>query len=263
MELQRKMCSVLIEKDALSKDLSEFHKKHDSEMRKQDEYQTKLRQQIEELRKALETVQAQKQQIVVDANLQSQLTSLLDEKQTFLTEIQNLKNDLNKLMKERVKYKEEHKDNKQLKQVINKHLSEIEKLNQIVKELQETNEFLGKQIENLNQQIFELNNSKCENEENRVVEDGFEVLDPKRTVPPVNKRVFELAGSSLLGFGSPKTNNKKSTTLSNVDLNNMGNDSAGSSNNNTFNTPVKQSTANAAVATPSSSVRKQNQCAQQ
>ncbi len=226
-------------------------------MKKQEEVQTKLKQQIEQLRRAIET--ASRESHTVDPNIQAQLASLVDEKQTYFNEIQTLKTELNKYLKERKLYKEEHKDNKQLKQVINKHLSEIDKLNQTVKDMQETNDFLTSQINNLNQHIFELNNTG--NKENSVVEDGFELVDPKRQ--PINKRLAELTGAaSLLGYSSSSQNTtgenlaKKSTSLNQIDLNN--------SEFNTYTTPNRSEMGKPVnMPTPSSTVRKQNQCAQQ
>ena len=228
-------------------------------------YQIKLKQQIEQLRKVMET--ATPSITSVDPNLQAQLTSLIDEKQQHFNEIQTLKTELGKLLKERKQYKEEHKDNKQLKQVINKHLSEIDKLNQAIKEMQETNDFLTQQINTLNQHIFELNNGGAGNKENdetnRVVDEGFELLEPKRN-QPISKRLADLSGTSILGYSSSSSSSltaNKKPTLNQVDLNN----SEFAANN--FNTPNRSTSTNsklpANVNTPSSTVKRQNQCAQQ
>ncbi len=230
----------------------ESGKKYETDIRKQDEHQAKLKQQIEQLRRAIET--ASRESHTVDPNIQAQLASLVEEKQTYFNEIQTLKTELNKYLKERKLYKEEHKDNKQLKQVINKHLSEIDKLNQAVKDMQETNDFLTSQINNLNQHIFELNNAG-NNKENSVVEDGFELVNPKRQ--PVNKRLAELTGATSLLGGENNTLTKKTTsTLSQIDLNNSEFNAFATPNRSEMSKPMN-------MPTPSSTVRKQNQCAQQ
>jgi chromosome segregation ATPase len=271
IELQRKLCSVLIEKDGILKDLFESSRKYETDMRKQEEHQTKLKQQIEQLRRAVATAAANHNQHAMDPNIQAQLAALVDEKQAYFNEIQTLKTELNKYLKERKLYKEEHKDNKQLKQVINKHLSEIDKLNQAVKDMQETNDFLTTQINNLNQHIFELNNAgganSSNNKENSIVEDGFELVDPKRH--PINKRLAELTanaagGSSYLGgYSKSLATSTTASALGELDLN-SGGSAVSNGEFNGYVTPDRSSmTKPINVPTPSSTVRKQNQCAQQ
>ncbi len=181
-----------------------------------------MRIQVEQLKKQLEAKQA---------------TSGGDA-QANLNEIQSLKAEVSKLTKERKLYKEEHKENKQLKQ-------SVEKLNGTLKEMQETNDFLTSQINNLNQHIFELNNGQAENKENSQVNEATETLDSQRLI---NKPLARLTGSV-----APGSSSNANATLNQVDM-----------NNSNFSTPTRSNmnkTVN--LSTPSSSVKKQNQCAQQ
>jgi hypothetical protein len=124
------------------------------------------------------------------------------------------------------------------KNTINKQLAEIKTLKETVKEMQETNDFLTDQINNLNEQIYELTNTNKENASD--LSNGFDRQAQKSSgVTPNAKQTS--------AFNTDFSSAKRLTT------NNAINNQATPSNSNRDNV----------LNSLSSSVRRQNQCAQQ
>jgi chromosome segregation ATPase len=172
----------------------------------------------------------------IDSNFQARLETIVEEKQKCLLEIQHLKSEVNRLAKERNRYREDHVLNKQLKAEIEKNLKEINRINEENKEIKDTNVFLTTQINSLNDRITEL-----DNKENK--EDG----DAATKACLSNKHQKRLLEYSA----SPLSDGKH---LANLDLN--------SSPSERQETPKANLNKTNPPETPSSS-RRAAQCAQQ
>jgi hypothetical protein len=171
---------------------------------------------------------------------------MIEEKSKYLDEIDTLKLEINELKaklnsnNEGLSKEATNKYKEQLviyKKTINKQLAEIKTLKESIKEMQDTNDFLTQQINNLNEQIFELQNNKENNEQ-------FEVVD-KQLATPNQKSTFGSQNENLAS-----SSHKRHLTNSSL----INNQQTPSSNN------LNKSNALNAL---SSSVKRQNQCAQQ
>lgn len=114
----------------------------------------------------------------------------------------------------------------------------------------ETNEFLTEQINNLNKQIYEYSNkeNECDSENTT-------------STKPIHKRLLDLSMNTSMANKSMSDMNQ----LSSIDMNNryrknLENDDSGPS------TPARMPMTPSSVSnpmTPSSTMKKQKQCAQQ
>ena len=202
----------------------------------------------------------------VDMNIQHKLDVLYEEKFKQSSEIERLNNEIKALktqldtQKEKIA-KEQKKANKEqvhgLEKTISKQTAEIAKLKDTISEMQETNDFLTQQINNLNQQIFELNNK----------ENDFELIENSTAAAAnskpklshhINKKMLD---SSL--NNEFMLNNKH---LTSIDMNSSTNNKPGKlpyDLNESASTPTNVNKIPNITATPNTSARKQNQCAQQ
>ena len=148
--------------------------------------------------------------------------------------------------------KEEYNHQKQIKEYkhsIKKNTNELAKYKELEKDMQSTNDFLTDQINNLNKQIFELSNKENDFESDSSVK------------KPVNKRLNELSlnNSSVLNNSNEKDFNR----LSSIDMNSKYKSNLAENDESLTKTPTKQLIDPSNQMTPSSTVRKQKQCAQQ
>jgi chromosome segregation ATPase len=195
-----------------------------------------------------------------ESTLCSEFSSFKDQAKEKIAELQsqlyeiNLKENLSdfkaekaKYLKERKLFKEEHKENKQLK-------NDMIKLNETVNEMRETNEFLATQINSLTQHIFELNSDFPGNKENcgQSNDDVVPKLSNRLMETPsatfgVNKRVAELGGTTPQ---SRRIVVADSSLLNPVDMNSSGN----------FATPSRSPARIKTINSPSSIVKNQSPC---
>lgn len=110
----------------------------------------------------------------------------------------------------------------------------------------ETNDFLTEQINNLNKQIFEYANkeNECDSENTTMSK-------------PIHKRLLDLSMNTSMANKSTNDLNQ----LSSIDMNNCYRKNL--ENDDSVSTPQKSMTTASNPMTPSSTVKKQNQCAQQ
>lgn len=237
-EMQRKLCDSLMDKD-------DMNKRHDAAIKRYEEQQQKMRHQMELLKRAVESGTSSASQAAEVSRLQAQLATTMEERMAQLTEIQNLKRKLDQC-------KDEHKENKQLKQKIVKKNEEIEKLKEEMKAMRESNDTLVMQINNMNDYVCQLSGGNKENKENTsVIEDGFELV----ARAPV-KKSFNDISNSMGGNGGDSPAAKKPTPNTQLNDENMP------------TTPgrswlSRSSAAAQSTNTPTSSARRQGQCAQQ
>ena len=126
-------------------------------------------------------------------------------------------------------------------------MNEIKKLKESTKEMVETNDFLTEQINNLNKQIFEYANkeNECDSENTTMTK-------------PIHKRLLDLSMNTSMANKSSSDFNQ----LSSIDMNNRYHKNL--ENDESISTPQKSmNAASSNPMTPSSTVKKQNQCAQQ
>lgn len=196
--------------------LREMEKQKDKHFQEGYELQKKLCDALEEKNNYLNKVKELSTKKTVEAKPESD------------QEVTALKADLAKLQKERKAYKEEHSQNKKLK-------LQMTKLEETIKELESTNDFLSRQVNNLNDHIYELSNKENEETSENITTPMSRKSLSRKSLG--NKRLLEIQNDAGL---------------------------------NTFNTPepkAKQSDAQTepnenAPMTPSSA-RRLNQCAQQ
>ena len=200
-----------------------------------------------------------------DANLHHKLDVLYEEKYKQIAEIERLNKEITSLkaqletQNEKV-IKESKRSNKEqvhtLEKTISKQTIEITKLKETISELQKTNSFLTQQINNLNEQIYELNNK----------ENDFELIENANSKPKLSKQLNKgLLDSSLSSDFSPNGTTSSSKHLTSIDMNssNIKTGKMIHDLNESASTPSNVNKIPNVPATPSTSARKQNQCAQQ
>jgi myosin protein heavy chain len=286
-ELQRKLCDSF-------KEIFEKSNKFDAERKQLEESNAKLQNKLDHLEAVLkqqsETAKTapagalaknmnesliSKMENRIDQNIQHKLDVLYDEKHKSLIEIEHLNAEIKNLKLQLETQKEKiTKENKKMykeqihnyERTIAKQTNEMKRLKEVNDDMQETNDFLNNQINNLNQQIFELNNK----------ENDYEVIDKSDTPNSassssslskpklgnqnnyINKKLLD--SSLSIEYVGAANNNKQH--LHEIDMNNAK--SANRFDENVMGTPMNPNKSKSNIpATPSSSVRKQNQCAQQ
>lgn len=288
-ELQRKLCDSfkeIVEKsnkyDMERKQLEDIHVKLQNKL---DHLEAVLKQQSEAktaptgaLAKNMNESFMSKIENRIDQNIQHKLDALYDEKHKSLIEIEHLNAEIKNLKLQLETQKEKiTKENKKMykeqiqnyERTIAKQTNEMKRLKEVNDDMQETNNFLNNQINNLNQQIFELNNK----------ENDYEVIDKQGTpnsassssslTKPklgnqnnyINKKLLD-SSLSIEYVGTANNNSNNKQHLHEIDMNNAK--SANRFDENVMGTPMNPNKSKSNIpATPSSSVRKQNQCAQQ
>ena len=252
LDLQRKLCLTLTEKDKILSESMQSLKRHETVLSQQKEIQSKLEHQISELKQEINIQQLKPKPSTVlndslsskidkqiEKGIEKKLEILLEEKRHHLDEIASFKADIDKLNqqlkadKERLAKEHEKLSKEQqhlYQQKLKKQANEIKQLNEKLKDQQETNDFLTNQINNLNKQVFDLENEDKENETNQtsvnkrlleasLVEDGSD-LNASKYLAPINqnlRRVLDMSGvktpiKSTSGIASPS-----SATSSNLD----------------------------------------------
>jgi len=260
LELQRKLCGALTEKDSLVKELHIFKQEHEILMKKNKDQRELMKKELTELKSKMSKPNVSfesKMEEKIASNIEQRLENMMEQSHKYLSEIEGYKAEITRLKAEAAtevakltndneKLLKEQKD--KYAHSIKKYLSEIKKLKEAAKEMTETNDFLTEQIKNLNKQIFEYSNK--ENEENEYT-----------TTKPIHKRLLDLSMNTSMVNKSMNDMNQ----LSSIDMNNRYRKNLENDESIMGNTPIKSantpSTSN--PMTPSSTVKKQKQCAQQ
>lgn len=250
--LQRKLCNTLIDKENLVKDLLEMNDKYEKNRSNNqqldilekkiakkelehkaelDKLRTKLSMQINKLLQSGDDLIMDQIDKQIDINIHQKLDILIEDINKFLTQINdlklensNLKAELNANSEDSIKEIYEQHKNQLLKQK-----KIITKQMKEIEDLKKRISFLSQHVESLNRQIFEFDD-KNKNKENKDSDLIDKVQKQDKFSPNTN--------SSMNG-----------KPLANSVLQNQANNSSASNNPNAPNS--------------SSSVKKQNQCAQQ
>jgi len=260
LELQRKLCGALTEKDSLVKELHTFKQEHEILMKKNKEQRELMKKELAELKSKISKPNVSfesKMEEKIASNIEQRLENMMEQSHKYLSEIEGYKAEIARLKAEALaevekltanheKLFKEQKD--KYSHSIKKYLSEIKKLKEAAKEMTETNDFLTEQINNLNKQIFEYSNK--ENEENEYT-----------TTRPIHKRLLDLSMNTSMANKSLIDMNQ----LSSIDMNNRYKKNLENDESIADGTPVKSSNtpSTSNPMTPSSTVKKQKQCAQQ
>ena len=97
----------------------------------------------------------------IEKGIEKKLETLLEEKRNHFDEIASFKAVIDQLNQQAKEHEKLSKEQQHLyQQKLKKQATEIKRLNEKLKNHQDTNDFLTNQINNLNKQVFDLENQK-------------------------------------------------------------------------------------------------------